>query len=604
LGDGIGQGGAILGRYRLIAKLGQGGMADVFLAAARGPAAFNKLVVIKRHRAVDAEGQVDMFLDEAKLSARLNHPNIVQTYEIGQEDGAYFIVMEYLDGQPLNRILKAVQRGEPGAEAFSLGTWIRIVAEALSGLHYAHELCDYDGTPLHIVHRDVSPHNLFVTFDGAVKIVDFGIAKAALNSVRTEAGILKGKVSYMAPEQATCGHTIERRADIFPVGILLWEILAGRRLFDGDAVSVLNRLVHHEIPPIAEVVPGVHPDLGAIVTRALAPRPEDRFATAQEMRLALEAHLRQSGDDVRGDDIAARMNAVFAERRTLIRQQIKACLDHAGADTRATLVTRTVNPTNSSVALSLSLPSIDESGRSGATALPFVGTGGSTPPVAVASASRRGYVVGGLGAIALGAASALVLLRPFSPAPPVAPVAAPAQVGGHPQTPGPTAMSGVVRVISDPPEAVVRWNGHELGRTPLSTDLPPGMQTLSLVRAGYQEETVLLSVTPGGTLERSITLRRRDDKDTGVATVAPSADAAAPEIRRPLWRAPPAPYTSAGPVAKAHDPAFLPAAPPPEPAPPAAQPAPPPTAAASNARPRIQIIDDDAKPAAKVNVVQ
>ncbi len=142
-----------------------------------------------------------MFLDEAKLSARLNHPNIVQTYEVDHDDAGYFTVMEYLEGQPLSAIMRAVAEGSRARRA-SRGVWVRIVADLLSGLHYAHELRDYDGAPLGIVHRDVSPHNIFVTYDGAVKLLDFGIAKASINTDLTETGKLKGKTSYMAPEQA------------------------------------------------------------------------------------------------------------------------------------------------------------------------------------------------------------------------------------------------------------------------------------------------------------------------------------------------------------------------------------------------------------------
>src|SRR5262249_277929 len=192
---------ALIGRKGVIAHRGRGGMADVSLAAAPGPASFNKLVVVKRHReALGAnDNDVRMFLDEAKLSARLHHANIVQTYEVGVQDGGYFIVMEYLEGQPLNRIIKAVTARHPGTDRFRLGVGARILADTLAGPHYAHELRDYDGTPLEIVHRDISPQNLFVTYDGVAKIVDFGIAKAVLNTANTATGVVKGKIAYMSP---------------------------------------------------------------------------------------------------------------------------------------------------------------------------------------------------------------------------------------------------------------------------------------------------------------------------------------------------------------------------------------------------------------------
>jgi serine/threonine protein kinase len=199
-------------RYRLCGRLGGGGQADVFLALTSGPLGFSKLVVIKRLRSemLQQPELVAMFLDEARLAARLNHPNVVQTYEVAEGD-PHFIAMEYLEGQPLSKMRQSLAAPSLGA-----GAWLRIVADALAGLHYAHELCDFDGSPLGVVHRDVSPHNIFVTYDGQVKLVDFGVAKATLNSVRTEAGAIKGKASYMAPEQVL--GRADRRSDVFAMG--------------------------------------------------------------------------------------------------------------------------------------------------------------------------------------------------------------------------------------------------------------------------------------------------------------------------------------------------------------------------------------------------
>jgi len=173
-------------------------MADIYLAVARGALGFSKLVVLKHLRNDDEDRRsLDMFLDEARLAPRLSHPNIVDTYDVGQDGDSYFIAMEYLEGQSLSRILRGAQ-----GTRISPTVWARIVADALRGLHYAHELCDYDGAPLGIVHRDVSPPNIFITYTGETKIVDFGIAKAKLNTFQTEAGVFKGKLGYMAPEQA------------------------------------------------------------------------------------------------------------------------------------------------------------------------------------------------------------------------------------------------------------------------------------------------------------------------------------------------------------------------------------------------------------------
>ena len=211
--------------YTLVAKLGQGGMAEVYLALAPGPQGFQKLVVVKRlHMNMEDEPMlVAMFLDEARIAARLAHPNVVQTNDVGEHEGSHFIAMEYLEGQPFDRILKhAVRDGE----RLPMRLAARIIADALDGLHYAHEACDYDGTPLGVVHRDVSPHNLFVTYDGVVKLLDFGIAKATTQVVETRTGLVKGKFAYMAPEQARSAPA-DRRADVFAMGVVLWESIAG-----------------------------------------------------------------------------------------------------------------------------------------------------------------------------------------------------------------------------------------------------------------------------------------------------------------------------------------------------------------------------------------
>ncbi|KYF63248.1 hypothetical protein BE11_03375 [Sorangium cellulosum] len=412
---------AIMGKYRLIAKLGRGGMGDVFLAIARGPGAFNKLVVVKRHRDMAADGErvVTMFLDEAKLSARLNHPNIVQTYEVGEDDAGYFTVMEYLEGQPLNAIMRAVAQAEAGTEAFTRGVWVRIVADMLSGLHYAHELCDYDGTPLGIVHRDVSPHNIFVTYDGAVKLLDFGIAKASINANLTETGKLKGKTSYMAPEQAADSASIDRRADIFVAGIVLWELLTRERLFGGDAVSALWKLAAlDEIRRPSLVHPDIPPALDAIVARALDRDPARRFATAQEMRAALEDYLRGAGEDVGADEVGARMRGLFAERRASMQRQVKAHLDRSAsaADAHQERHSR--------------LSQIEgPDGRRLQTLSTDGEIGNSTPRTASDSIDRRStlrtavtpqhrsYLIGGLGVAALIAAVVISARRPDGQAP-------------------------------------------------------------------------------------------------------------------------------------------------------------------------------------------
>jgi serine/threonine-protein kinase len=310
------------GKYQLFASLGRGGMADVFLAVARGPMGFNKLVVLKRLRSALADETAfrNMFLDEAKLAARLNHPNIVHTYEVGEQGGNYFIAMEYLEGQSLNKVMKESIKA---ADVLEPVYCARIVADALAGLSHAHTLKDYDGRPLNIIHRDVSPHNIFCTYEGHIKLVDFGIAKAALSSTETEVGVLKGKVAYMSPEQAM-GGPIDQRADIFAMGIVLWELLTRQRLMTGEsAANTLHRLLNVPIQRPSTVVPGIPPALDDIAMRALEKDPNRRFQSAAEMRDALEKWMASIGVVVRQEEVGRRVARLFQKTRDEVQRQIQ-----------------------------------------------------------------------------------------------------------------------------------------------------------------------------------------------------------------------------------------------------------------------------------------
>ena len=272
-------------------------MADVLLGVASGPKGFNKLLVVKRLRIAGPRRRLlddhrSMFLDEARLAARLSHPNVVHTYEIGEAaklDG-YFIV----DGVPRGALSQPDhRRHEGGGTTLPPQVWAKIVADALAGLHHAHELCDYDGTSLNVVHRDVSPQNIIVTFDGRVKIVDFGIAKAAVNVTETEAGMIKGKIAYMAPEQAIPGSVpVDRRADLFAMGIVLWECLTMERLITGDAGAAARKIRDMDFLPPSRLNPIVPTELDAITLRALERDPAKRFQTADEMEQGRDVPLR------------------------------------------------------------------------------------------------------------------------------------------------------------------------------------------------------------------------------------------------------------------------------------------------------------------------
>jgi hypothetical protein len=274
-----------IGGYELVARLGRGGAAEVFLA--RGPE--RALVVLKRLRddAGDLSAAEDALLDEARLAERLVHPCIARTLGSGIEDGRRFLLLEPLAGQPLERLVdKAACEGERCA-------LVAMLARALSGLHHAHEAVDELGSSLGVVHRDVSPHNLFVTYDGEVKVLDFGIALAASRSCATTTGLVKGKIAYMAPEQAL-SMPVDRRADVFSAGVVLAELWSGRRFWSGASdVQILRALTFGEVPEASSLVD--EPALAAIVARATQVDPAARYESALELREALVVWLAADG---------------------------------------------------------------------------------------------------------------------------------------------------------------------------------------------------------------------------------------------------------------------------------------------------------------------
>ncbi len=301
------------GDYTLVKKLATGGMAEIWLARRTGIAGFCRFVVVKKilpHLA-EQETFVRMFQDEARTSALLSHPNIVQIHELGQAENTYFIAMEYIGGENLAAIAwRGMKRGRPFPPSFAA----RVLADAAKALHYAHDLEAIDGRPLGIVHRDVSPQNILVTYDGEVKVVDFGIAKAASKSEVTKTGMLKGKFSYMSPEQCL-GAEVDRRSDIFALGILLYELCTGKRLYKHESeLMILDMITKRSVIPPSQVSPNIPSSLEDIILRALEKDADARFQTAQEMQLALESHLRSSPVRAGHPEVAAYMQAMFADK--------------------------------------------------------------------------------------------------------------------------------------------------------------------------------------------------------------------------------------------------------------------------------------------------
>lgn len=279
--------GTRFGRYEVITEIASGGMATVYLGRALGAAGFQRLVAIKvlhPHVAHD-DDFVSMFMDEARLAARIRHPNVVPTLDLENGTDGLFLVMEFVEGDSLLGLLRSAHRAQT---RIPVPVVLRIVLDVLQGLHAAHELTGDRGEPLRLVHRDVSPHNILVGVDGIARITDFGIARAEERLGVTREGQVKGKLAYMAPEQTT-GKPVDRRADLFSTGVVLWECLTGRRLFHGQTDGeVLHNLLDKPIPRLREVVPELPSELDTVCAKALSRDPDERFQTAAQFADALE----------------------------------------------------------------------------------------------------------------------------------------------------------------------------------------------------------------------------------------------------------------------------------------------------------------------------
>ncbi len=303
------------GKYTLIRKLATGGMAELFLAIQKSVAGFEKLIVIKRILPPLNQDRafVDMLLHEARVAATLSHPNIVQIFDVGQTDGQFYIAMEHVHGEDLRSIVRQMKKS--ALVEFPLEHALAIVLGMCAGLAYAHERRDLDGTQLNIVHRDISPQNVVVTFTGDVKIVDFGIAKSdARLGEQTKSGKLKGKVPYMSPEQAR-GEAVDARSDIFSTGVMLFELTTGKRLFKGASeYETLKLICERDYPRPTEIRPDYPPELEAIVMKSLAKNREDRFQSAREMQAELESFVRKNQIAVSNVALHQFMQSLFEEK--------------------------------------------------------------------------------------------------------------------------------------------------------------------------------------------------------------------------------------------------------------------------------------------------
>jgi eukaryotic-like serine/threonine-protein kinase len=453
-----------LGKYRLLGELGRGGMARVFLALTSGPAGFNKLAVIKEihDQLADDPEFVTMFLDEARLAARLNHPNVVQTNEVGQEGNRYYIAMEYLEGQTFRRVLNRVGRGSDAA--LTLGMKLRVLSEALAGLHHAHELTDYNGAPLGVVHRDFSPHNIFVTYNGQVKVVDFGIAKALDSQAETRTGVLKGKVQYMSPEQAR-GEAVDRTADIFSCGVLLWELCTGHRLFRGlNDVVILQKLLTYDLPRPSEAKPDIHSSLERIIVRAMAPTRDGRQQTAHELQEELEQFLQASGEESSIRDVGRLVGEQFAEERERIRQLVEQQIRQTEQGISISQLPMIEAPPTSHPQSTLpsgeSETPASHTHGSGLTGTTHVLTGTQTR-----IRRRRSMLLMVFGGVAVATAAGAVVIVARSDDTPT---------GAATAEPTATAKSHRLRIDSRPSGARVRCGDADVGTTPMEVEMSDG----------------------------------------------------------------------------------------------------------------------------------
>ncbi len=311
------------GPYYLVKKLAEGGMAEIFLAKQVGVEGFEKNVVIKRMlpHLSGVSDFVSMFLDEARLAASLTHPNIVQISDLGLADGCYFICMEYLAGEDFATVLRTAKRR---GEHAPLNIVLRVLAEAAVGLHFAHDAVDPKGEPMQLVHRDISPSNIFVTYGGQVKVLDFGIAKAESRITSTGAGVVKGKYQYMSPEQAR-GDTIDRRSDVFSLGVTLYEALTGVRPFARDTdLAVLKAVLGSEHQPVRLLRPDLPLEVEQIVNKAMAPEVEHRYPSALALAQDIERFTGATTSASGGQSLQHFMGAFFGPERVKSKTRIES----------------------------------------------------------------------------------------------------------------------------------------------------------------------------------------------------------------------------------------------------------------------------------------
>ena len=524
-----------IGRYELRFELASGGMGSVYLARLDGTAGFEKLVALKRihpHLAKEADC-IEMFLDEAKIASRITHPNVCSVFDFGQADGEYYIAMEYLVGEPLARLFTQVAKiPEQRRSPLLPLRMARIIADACEGLHAAHELKDASGDLLNVVHRDVSPRNLFITYDGAVQLVDFGVASARERLHKTSTGDVKGTIAYMAPEQLKAG-SIDRRIDIWALGAALWEALAVKRLFKRDTTAnTMFALLYEEIDPPSKYRPQVPRELDEIALKALARDPNGRWQSAREMGQALRRFLSRHEELIGPAELSQWMSELFPQGEAR-KNQLMELARMRRAPVLSIPVADEFDMTQAPT-LAGTAPLARRGGRSRtmvfALVAGLVAIGGTVAAALYSGHSRENDEPS---AAVIAEASPVKAVRGPEPLPvpepevaPVAPepvaeipaalppveskakAAAPARRRRARSKPQPSGKPGTVNLVTRGGWAEVFKDGKSLGSTPRRLTLPAGRHKLVLRRSGTgPPKRVFVDVKADTTKQVSIDLK-------------------------------------------------------------------------------------------------
>ncbi|MCU0654870.1 MAG: protein kinase [Polyangiaceae bacterium] len=545
-----------LDRYYLCEPIASGGMATVHAALTVGSAGFHRLVAIKlmHPHLIEQDGFLAMFEDEARVSARLHHPFLAPVLDHGVHEGEAFLAMDYLDGLTFHTLLRRL-RQSPRFPALERWRWaLRLIADACEGLHAAHEACGDDGEALDIVHRDISPSNLFVCRDGTVRVLDFGVVKSLGRQQLTETGAFKGKLAYMAPEYLRTGK-LDRRADIFALGLVLQELLCLRRAYGtSDEGLLLQRVLNGEILPLREQVKGLPVELERLVQKALHPAPEGRFQTARALSLAIETVLFELGEPFSIGQSAGTFSLFFPEEDSRVRALLQVLPEARSSRADSSGVMRVASSSRQPLPLLqepssalLEVASVPGTLRSGGRPAPSSrGLGWLLVALFLGGGLGGGALVASRGAVIPAASvpsplvsaeptpvqpeeptsSRSVQVVPVTPPAPVVPVRsgpaaqasgpgrlASSQVGQS----APPSVEGVrVRVTVSTPggSAQVYWRGVLQGSTPCTLAMEPGRHTLELEPPGAPRRPVTVVVNPGEPVYMSVPFERLAPADS------------------------------------------------------------------------------------------